>query len=115
VGKRIAIGAVTAWSVIVVVVAIIGTVAAVIFVFIAPIQHTLALLEMVGNVVDSFLSRSEAMPTESTFAWEFVLRINYTRLLVVVGVNPWVNIPEMLEKMVFSKAGLHVIDRLVCA
>jgi hypothetical protein len=44
-----------------------------IVVFIPPIKHTLALLEVFANMVDSFLPGGEAMPTETALAWKLGL------------------------------------------
>jgi hypothetical protein len=104
---RLAIEAVSTWSVIVVIPTL-RTVA--VGVLITPVEHTLALLEVIGDVVDSLLSRFEAVSAEAALSWKLGLRVHNTRLVVVLGVHLGVNIPKMLREMVLAVAGLNVVD-----
>lgn len=50
------------------------------------------------------------MGTEATMSWEFRLRADNARLLVIICIDIWVNIAEMLYKVIFPEARLHVLD-----
>jgi hypothetical protein len=70
------------------------------------------LLEVVGNVVYTFLSGFEAVSTEPAFAWEFSLRDHGTSLVKVFRVHLRVDVSEMLDKVVLSITWLDVLDPL---
>jgi hypothetical protein len=113
--RRLAVEAVVAWSVAwsIAIVIVCGIVTVCVF-LIAPVKHTLALLEVIGNVVYSFLSRLEAMSAESAFAREFCFRVHCTGLIEVLGVHLGVNVSEMLDEVVLSEAWPHNLDTLSC-
>jgi predicted PurR-regulated permease PerM len=109
--RRLAVEAVVAWSIAIVIVC--GIVAVGVF-LVAPVKHTLALLEVIGNVVYSFLSRLEAMSAEPAFAREFCFGVHCAGLIEILGVHLGVNVSEMLDEVVLSEAWPHNFDPLSC-
>lgn len=55
------------------------------------------------------------MSTEATLSWESSIGMNDAVSLVVVAIHAGVDIPEVLRKMVFSEARLHLLDTLIFA
>jgi len=108
---RLATEAAIAWPVVIVVVC--GIEAVVVF-LVAPVKHTFALLEVIRNMIYSFLSRLEAMSAKSTLAWEFGLGVYGAGLVEFLRVHLGVDIAEMLDEVVLSEARSNVLDTLDC-
>jgi hypothetical protein len=70
---------------------------------------------VVCDVIDTLLSRLEAVLAETTLPREFGFRTDDTRFLIVIAIHAGVNVPEMLREVVFPKAGLHILDAFTCA
>ena len=105
--ERATVETVSTWSVVVVIVGVI--IATIVVVVIAPVEHALALLEVVCNMINSLLSRRESVATESALSWELCLRVYYARLFVLIRVNVGVDVSEVLHEMILPVAWLDVL------
>jgi hypothetical protein len=110
--RRAAVRVRIAWSIVIIVVWIIGVVA---IITIIPVKHAFALLEVVGDMVYALLSWCKAVLAKAATPRELGLRTDDTGFFVSVAADTWMDIPEMLSKVILPKTWLHVLNTCCCA
>jgi len=107
--RRFATETVIAWAVVIV---IVRRIVAVVVFLIPPVKHALALFEVIGDVIYTFLSGFEAMSAKSASTREFGFGDHYTGIVEVFRVHLGVDVSEMLDKVVLSITWLDILDPL---